>query len=237
MPWPWSSTSPPASRFAILFPGRTGSSFLVSCLASHPEVAVEGERLVRQPAEWQRRWVADLYDTPRRNPVRCVGFKTKPKDVWDLVEFGAMLRERRVRIIEMRRRNIVKLAVSHLNAKRIHAETGRWNLASDDSALAPLVAAPAALEEAVAICADAQEQVTRFVGTLGLPTLMLDYEDLLEDRASWLGRVCGFLEIEPRALSGTIEKATSDDLRSALANFDELAAHFAGTPLAAHFLT
>lgn len=237
MPWPWSSPSPPASRFAILFPGRTGSSFLVSCLASHPEVAVEGERLVRQSAEWQRRWIAEFYDTPRRSPVRCVGFKTKPKDVWDLDEFATMLRERRVRVIEMRRRNVVKLAVSHLNAKRIHAETGRWNLASDGSSLAPLHATPDALAEAIEICATAQEQVGRFVGTLGLATLALDYEDLLESRTTWLERVCGFLEIAPRPLSGAVEKATSDDLRAALANFDELAAHFAGSPLAEHFLT
>ena len=50
----------PPVRFAILFPGRTGSSFLVSCLESHPEVLAEGERLVRRSARWQERWLQFL---------------------------------------------------------------------------------------------------------------------------------------------------------------------------------
>ena len=45
----------PAIPFVILFPGRTGSSWLVSSLASHPAIHAEGERLVRMPAARQPR--------------------------------------------------------------------------------------------------------------------------------------------------------------------------------------
>ncbi|MGA1058443.1 MAG: hypothetical protein ACO3Y3_12200, partial [Phycisphaerales bacterium] len=48
-------------RFLILFPGRTGSSWLVSALQSHPDVSAEGEILVKQDAGSQRRILEERY--------------------------------------------------------------------------------------------------------------------------------------------------------------------------------
>lgn len=236
MLWP-TRKSLPRSRFAILFPGRTGSSHLVSCLSSHPAVLAEGEALVRRTPEEQRDWIAGLYDTPRAAPVTCVGFKTKPKDAWDLEAFGQMLRARQVRIISMRRQNLVKLAVSALNAKRMHAETGRWNQRAGAPRLGPLRVEPAQLEAAIESAANAQATVASFVASLALPTLELDYEGLLADERATLDRVSSFLEIERRPMTSAVEKSTEDDLRQALAEFDALAAHFAAGPHGRHFLT
>lgn len=225
----------PPCRFVVLFPGRTGSSFLISCLRSHPELLAEGEGLARKPPDEQQRWIHELYDTPRAQTCRAVGFKTKLKDVWNLEAFAGLLRARDVRVISLRRRNPVKLAVSTLNARRLHGQTGRWNRTAGVPALGPLSVTTEELAEMIDRCIAAQAEVDAFVRLLALPSTALDYEDLLEDRAEWLRGVTDFLGVAPQELHGTVEKATDDDLRVALADHDAHARHFAGTPLAAHF--
>ena len=235
MRWLWQRKLVPPVRFVILFPGRTGSSFLVSALASHPQVLVEGEQLVRRDSTRQRDWLRSYLDLPRPPAVHAVGFKTKLKDVADLEGFSHALRSRRVRVLALRRRNLVKLAVSTLNAKRIHDATGRWNLRGSDAALSPLAVQPDDLAHAIEGCAAAQREVDDYTARLGLETLVLEYEDLLADEAAWLDRVARFLGVEPRPLRGTVEKATSDDLRIALADHAMHAARFADTPYAGDF--
>jgi LPS sulfotransferase NodH len=222
-------------RFVILFPGRTGSSFLVSCLHSHPSVIVEGERLVRRSARRQQRWLRRLYDTRREPSVVAVGFKTKLKDVWSLDAFAALLRERGVRVIALRRRDVVRLAVSTINARRVLERTGRWNQHAGSLALPPLQVAPADLERMIENCIARQNELERYVADLGLRTLQLDYDDLLLDRDRWLGQVTAFLDLAPQPLHSDVVKATDDDLRRALANYDEIAAHFRGGPHASAF--
>jgi LPS sulfotransferase NodH len=222
-------------RFAILFPGRTGSSFLVSSLASHPGILVEGERLVRRPGWWQRRWIRRLYDRRRDPAIAAVGFKTKLKDVWNLDAFAAMLRARGVRIIELRRRNPVKLAVSTINARRLREQSGRWNRTGETRPLGPLAVEPADLERMVATCMARQAELAAYVGALELPTLRLDYEELLTDRDRWLARVLAFLKVSDMPLRSELLKATDDDLRRALRDYDAVAKHFAGGSYAAFF--
>ena len=217
-------------RFVILFPGRTGSSYLVSCLASHPEIVAEGERLVRQTAEWQRDWMRALYRDPKPAPVKTAGFKTKLKDVWDRGEFAALLAELDVRVITMARRNIVKLAVSTLNARRVHAATGRWNRTADSPELGPLESPATEIVGMVARCAAAQDEVLAFARTLALPSLALEYEEILADRDAFLARVTDFLGVSRHPLAGEFAKSTDDDLRRALADFDAVRAAFRGTP-------
>jgi LPS sulfotransferase NodH len=219
----------------ILFPGRTGSSYLVSCLASHPEIACEGERLVRQDAAAQQRWIRAHYTDPRGAACRAVGFKTKLKDAWDTDALVRLLDELDVRPVTLVRRNLVKLAVSTINARRIHAATGRWNNAADAPALDPIAIEPAELERQIATCATAQDEVRRLASTLRRPALALSYEDLLADRDAVLAQVVDFLGVRMLPMRHGTGKATPDDLRAALLNHDELRRHFAGTPHASDF--
>jgi hypothetical protein len=68
------------------------------------------------------------------------------------------------------------------------------------------------------------------VEDLVLPTLRLYYEDLLIDERTIFARVLSFLEVQPKPLQGGTLKNTSDDLREAISNFDELRSHYLGTP-------
>jgi LPS sulfotransferase NodH len=224
------------TRFVILFPGRTGSTYLTACLSSHPAVVAEGERLVRRSARWQERWVRRLYDRPRPRGVRAVGFKTKLKDVRDLDAFADLLRERSVRVIELGRRNLVKLAVSTLNARRLKARDDLWNRTAGTDELGPLDVAPRDLLETIRACGEAQGVVSAYVARLELATLRLEYEDLLADREAWLGRVATFLEIPARAMQGDVLKATDDDLRVAIADFETIRRALDGGPYARHLI-
>lgn len=214
----------------ILFPGRTGSSFLISCLGSHPQVVAEGERLVGIPTNEQSSWIRSYLDAPRDARVRAVGFKTKLKDVWDLGAFADLLRASRVRILLLRRRNLVKLAVSTLNARRVHAMTGRWNRGTDAPPLGPLEVDAETLASTIARCAHSQDEVDAYVRRLALPTMSLDYEELLADRVAWLRSVTDFLEVDALPLEGGFVKSTDDDLSVALADFARIRTAFRGTP-------
>ncbi len=235
MRWPWLRRPAPTSRFVILFPGRTGSSLLVSCLASHPEIEAEGERLVRLDAAEQDRWLRDHYGRARSAGIRAVGFKTKPKDVRDPAAFETLLDALDVRPIALLRRNLVKLAVSTINARRIHEATGRWNNATDAPELAPIAIEPAELERQIAACDTAQREVMLLAGRLRTPPLLLEYEDLLADRDAFLARITGFLGVRPLPMQAGTGKATPDDLRAALLNHDALREHFRGTAREADF--
>jgi LPS sulfotransferase NodH len=226
---------PPRVRFVILFPGRTGSSHLVSCLASHGEVLAEGERLVGLDAAAQSRWMTELYDSSRRGGVAAVGFKTKPKDIADRAGFLALLRARSVRVVSLTRRNLVKLAVSTINARRIKSETGRWNLASGATQLGPLTVRPEELRAEIERCSAAQLASQELAADVGGPVLTLDYDELVRDEPAWLRRATEFLELTPRPHRSTVAKATDDDLRKALADYDGLRAAFASTAWAQHF--
>lgn len=190
---------------------------------------------MRLDAEAQRRYLRSLYLDARPAPVIAAGFKTKPKDVWDLDEFARMLAELDVRVIALTRRNLVKLAVSTLNARRLHDATGRWNRTVETPAPGPLAVSAEELATTIERCAAAQAEVTSFAAACGRPVLPLDYEDLLADRERWLGSVLDFLELPRRALSGEVEKSTADDLRIALADFDGLRDRFRGTAREADF--
>lgn len=235
MRWPWSRRPAPTSRFVILFPGRTGSSLLVSCLASHPEIEAEGERLVRLDAAAQDQWLRDHYTRTRAEAIRAVGFKTKPKDVRDRAAFQSLLDALDVRPITLLRRNLVKLAVSTINARRIHEATGRWNNAAGAPELTPIAIEPEELEKQIAACDMAQREVMLLAEGLRAPALPLEYEDLLADRDAVLGRITGFLGVRPLPMQAGTGKATPDDLRSALLNHDALREHFRGTAREADF--
>jgi LPS sulfotransferase NodH len=231
--WPFienaRSRGTPPTRFVVLFPGRTGSSWLVSSLGAHPQVTAEGERLVRRSPRWQRRWVERLYERHGRD-LRAVGFKTKLKDVWDLAAFGKLLDDRSVRPIVLTRRNRVKQAVSVLNARRLRAATGRWNRRAGTAPLPAFAIAPADLDETIEACRAADDALADFVGSLRGPTLELQYEDLLADAEGCFRTVLDFLDVPPAPLTSDVVKNTDDDLCRVLSNYEALREHLAGGP-------
>ena len=219
-----------AIPFVVLFQGRTGSTFFVEALDSHPDVRCGYEEL------WGDRWdelgseaqldVARWWLAPPADRlVRATGFKTKLRDVVDPDGFAAVLEETGARVLYLKRRNLVKLAVSSLNSERARERTGDWNLYRREPAVAePLAVEPAKFLTRLAKHEGYQADLDAFVGAAARPTLTLHYEDLLVDTHGTLALAFRFLDVEPVATSGRTIKMTSDDLRDVLPNFDELRA-------------
>ena len=220
-------------RFVILFPGRAGSSYLNTMLERHPDIAMKGEVLgalraegSERQLEWTRRYL--------RGPLiwrrKATGFKTKLRDVHDPAQFGAILRAHDARVIELTRTDDLKHAVSRINARRLHAITGRWNRRPGDPSLEPAEIAPDDLEHHLRRVQIEKADIHTFVDHLGQPSLTITYEELLGSLQPTLARLFTFISVPEVTMDGTTQKNTDDDLARAVPNLPELRAHFRGTP-------
>lgn len=225
----------PVTPFVILFEGRTGSTYLVEALDRHPEVRARKEvfaslRNQGWLAEHQVEWLEEyLGGPPEEEGIRAVGFKTKLRDVLDPEETARVLEEVGASAIVLLRRNRIKHLVSVFNAMRLHEETGDWNLYADGGSLPPLEIDPERFDEWLQARERQREELEGYVERLALPTLRLTYEDLLLEEGAFFEQLFDFLGVAPRPVEGEARKATSDDLREALANFEELRARYEGT--------
>ena len=222
--------------FVVIFEGRSGSTFLVESLDSHPLILALREEFARIhtrvkdgkiPIEAQVRWLQEFWDKPRAG-VNAVGFKTKHRDILDPDTFARVLKERNARIIQLARANRIKLVVSLLNGIHLHSETGDWNRYEGghaDPVEVPLDEFDHWLEKVD----KRKDNCARYVRSLELPTLELVYEDLLAQPHAVYERVLQFLDVPQHALEAQTRKNTSDDLREAVLNFDALRARYEGT--------
>jgi hypothetical protein len=135
----------------------------------------------------------------------------------------------------MRRRNHVKAVVSRINARRLHEASGNWNLYREEDRMPPLELDPQEFDAFLQERALSEAALGEYVEGLGLPTLVLDYEELLRSRSESLHRVLDFLNVKPMNLDGATLKHTSDDLRQVVVNFEDLRRRYAGTPYAPMF--
>lgn len=217
---PWLRRQPVGTRFLILFPGRTGSSWLIDGLSRHPRIQAEGEILVGRSRSEQRAEFARLYEGRGRRAA--VGFKTKLKDVADLDLLRSCIREHELVVFLMRRRDLLRLAISRINARRLHAVTGHWNVRASDH---PVRRADVAVGELVDALADSRADVERlddFIASSGVRPCEIEYADILAEPEAVFARVQSVLGVDHRPLASTVVKNTSQDLASAVGNIDEL---------------
>lgn len=223
------------SPFIILFVERDGSTYLTSLLISHPGVKAVYERfaVMRQKGtsgEDQLAWARKFWARPFFGKVGAIGFKTKLVDVLDLDGLADLMLELRVTTIQMHRNNTVKAVVSRMNARRLHEESGNWNLYREKDRMPPMEIDFDAFDRQLQERKQAEAELARFVDRLALPTIDVSYESLLADRDDTLLRVFDALGVPPHAVRSKTIKHTSDDLRDVILNFDELKARYAGTP-------
>ncbi len=222
--------------FVLLFEGRTGSTHLIRSLDLHPRVRAMDERLssilhLRLGARTQHLWASWALRWTWLGRYDACGFKTKFRDVADPAGFAQLLKARGATVIHMRRRNQIKLVVSVLNASRLRDATGKWNLEAEADRL-PAFEIKIDVFKRLLEARETRDRVLEdYIGGLGLEVVAIDYEDLLADEQGVFDRVFRALGVEPIKIerAGVI-KGTSDDLRKAVVNFDELRASFAGTP-------
>jgi len=168
--------------FVIFLQGRTGSTFLVECLDSHPRIQCDTERLVgfrKHGADKQLQWSSQYLDRSGKCDLGAVGFKTKLEDVLDPKRFTLLLQQLDARILVTQRRNIVKLIVSWFNSERIYDATGDWNVYDNVLPHEPMLVDPQEFDSRLKSVVDGKERLDNFVQGLGLQSLSVDYENLL----------------------------------------------------------
>lgn len=218
--------------FVIFFQGRSGSTYLSEALDSHPDIHCEMERLVglrRSGAEAQMAWIHDFLTGNQYNDVSAIGFKTKLDDVLDQKGLANLLRGIRARIILLSRLNVVKMVVSWFNSERLYEMTGAWNQYPPASALGAFDIDLEKFDRRLGLVLHGKARLESYVHSLNLPLIQVCYEDLLINEHRTLTPVCKFLDVEPLPLRGECIKATSDDLRKVITNFDALHRLYQGT--------
>ena len=186
-------------------------------------------------------------------PARACGFKFKhriqkilfPEILPELATFGADLR-----LIVLSRQNVLKQAISKQNMRRIvetgaaprnHANLMVTKNARENPQTRVGFATPFQLDVPAAIqyARQLQREQDAFEGTVqelcrqGVKHVRrVRYEQLLSDESNLLKSIFAWLDVDPEVeVEAFTRKATDDDLRRALANYDELARAVDGTDL------
>lgn len=219
------------SFFVVLFQGRSGSSWLIEALNSHPQIEAIGEKMAALHgggAVAQNRWLEGYF--AQRPPARSVlGFKTKLSDVIDVPGFAGRLVHSDCAVIWLDRTNLVKQAVSWLLADKLYEQYKVHNIYDSTDRLPPSRLDAAELLRRTVALDRGQSQLARFVEGLNLPTLRIRYEDLLEDSGSVFDSAQTFLRVERCRLTASLVKATPDSLAAAISNLEEVEETLRGT--------
>ncbi len=226
---------PQVTCFVMFIVGRVGSNFLTSSMNAHPNVMALNETLMDMTAEQQREWTLRFLTPPLVSRKGAIGFKIKPVQLADRAGYAQLLRAQKPKIIHIWRRNRIKSVISHLNGKRLEKATGMWNLYDESRRLPPFEVDFAEFERALRNREQTDRESADYVSSLGLPTLSITYEEMLQDINAVLARTFEFLNVAPLPVKPSTFKATSDDLREVITNFDALRARYAGTEYEAMF--
>jgi LPS sulfotransferase NodH len=241
----------PASRFVIFAAPRTGSNWLCSLLDSHPEVLCHHEIFNPEGIFYSvslRSGELDLgtVEERDRDPAavlerlwqesfgrRWVGFKLNRDQ--DPRAFALVLADPGIRKILIKRRNRIRTFLS----ERVALATGEWESypwSNVTDRKVRITVDPEALRAHVARNEQYFRGLEDRLRETDQPCLEVTYEALTD--VDEQARILSFLDLElpPEGLRGATRKQGSRDLRDAIANFEPLARHLAGTELAAELL-
>ena len=217
------------TRFAILFQGRSGSSWLTAHLDAHPQINAFPECLdsFEHRRDYQRKWLDEFYyRLPNKNPaIRCLGFKTKLSSIVHPPDFKEFFEREQVKVIHLYRANPVHLAISIVRANRLRNATGRSNLYDASNRLGPVEISVDEFKSALGRSRKYQE-LQEFVDLLEVPKISIEYEELRNDFKNCLKRIHRFLGVVHVLTEADIWKNTPTDLSQAVSNLNELQAAF-----------
>ncbi|MEM9412493.1 MAG: hypothetical protein AAGA30_15370 [Planctomycetota bacterium] len=217
----------PPVRYVMLFPGRTGSTYLTDHMANHPEIVANYEILSQHQESWaeQEQFLQEMIGTPRRRSIQAIGFKTKLRSVLDQEEFERHLVKNKYHIIHLTRSNPLKFVVSIVRAELLRQQNGSSNLIdSQHPELGPTVIPLADFAKAKTRLRR-HHRLTQVIDRLNLPTMNFAYEDLLKNEQAALRKVWGFLGVRSIVTTGRTRKNTPGNLRNAVTNLDEIIDH------------
>ena len=236
-----SSDSP--VRAMILTTQRTGSTFLVGCLGSHPKISCITELLVGAHLEppaifrtsrvltkasrfvlgggWYPKRAIRRYYASTDKPVRV--FKAMYNQISNWPTLNYLRRAEDIRIVHLSRRNLLKMHVSRLLMPT------RRNTIWEPHTTEPLPPVQIRVDPARALeqMRRARAQYDHFESVFASHRrLPLVYEELIENqrlRPAEVRRICAFLGVDPHPMCSAFIKLNPESLRAMVTNYGELA--------------
>lgn len=224
-------------RFMLLMPwGRVGSNLLMSILRQSENIKLASEYLnrLRTPDE-QIAWLKDFYEFSAADPSKPhIGSKQNRRAIVDLEGVKHIMAQHSVRIVRLRRDNVVKSAISQMRgvayserAKQNGGEA-RWYMKGAEEPLGPIRVDPDLLLKRIGFMDTAQRDLMAAFP----PDAVLDieYEEINANLANVIERLRGYLDLPQTPYQVDHTKLTPDDLSAAVSNPDEVRSALAGTP-------
>jgi len=242
------------ARFIMLMPGRTGSSYIIERMDSHPNIIAKGEIFgggdVTEDISRVRRKLTSLYKKRYPGEILATGYKTKLYGNTSPVYADVPLFKKVIsseigidKCIILLRHNVVKQAVSRLRTEALKKEmtqnngSDKWNIRQEQDKVAKCRLPPADIDTWIRKYEKENNEIRAFGESLGVDTLVLYYEDLMLDPDSLMLSIFGFLDVPKVQTASTLIKHTNDDLSTMIENFDELLENYRGTPYEEMFLS
>jgi LPS sulfotransferase NodH len=246
--------------YMITCPARTGSTMLVHLLRSHPEICSHSEvfspnRIVGITGTYLKKsreqpdFLEGLLRERERDPVKflykivldlqgkkIVGFKLK-HDELVLPEYKVLRDEIAndldFRIIHLRRENLLRRFLSHYVANRITHTTFRVQGQPPIAEVPPVRLDPIECQRDFETTLKRQAEFRELF--IRHRSFSLSYEEMVAGDAEKMAGMLSFLGVSQRELTTTTRKLGNDDLRSTIANFEELRSYFASGPFSKFF--
>ncbi|HZS40477.1 MAG TPA: hypothetical protein VFF06_26780 [Polyangia bacterium] len=239
------------SRFVLLAHARSGSQLLLTALNQHPRVLAQSELLHHDEATRRRdhraadgSWYLDgedgaafvrkiLAPRPDRDAIGFKLFYEAAQEGAARSAWQALAEDRELRVVHLERarrlESLVSLALAIASSEwMLHRAEGRAPRERE-----PIRLSPGRVQRYL----DRLERDQRRALSLlaGRPRLDLEYTQLVERYPETIAAVFEFLGVSAHPVEQLLVKQATRPLHEQLANFDELARHFAGTPYARHF--
>lgn len=233
------------TKAIILASQRSGSTFLQDCLTTHPQVHSVGELLIDGGSNV---YVPDLILGSRLvtktyrfavsgawNPTRLMTrffesggppvkvFKAMYNHIANPWTLGYLRKHTEIRILHLRRHNMLKQYVSHLLLARKRVK--KWEPHAFEPL--PVVTTEVEPEAALEYLRKAREMYEYYDGVFSRhQRLPLVYEEMIDGQAlrEDVGRaICDFLGVTRVAMKSRLLKMNPDNLHEMVTNYDELA--------------
>lgn len=250
------------TRFLLVGPARSGTTMVERLLQSHPHVVSFGELFNYEKILWGYGDFHVRFNTPEmhafRNSrpdlfldrvfaaaddpkVKAVGFKMvyghieKFKKISKNLLLKKLLSIPDLRVVKIRRENVLKLYVSLLVAKKRAEKDMTFNAYR-----------PQDVETRVTVAVD-PEEFSNFVKRTEIneyrydryfqdkETIEIRYEDVVGNRAKEMGKVMHFLGVEQRPLRLQTFKVRQKPVSEVVENYQDLERKFRGTSFEKYF--
>ena len=223
VPYTDSGRMPTAIYFVIAFVGRSGSSYLQGLLDSHRDARCLGEIFWSFDADPARQPVREfLNDTVHSTNRHVSGFKFGNMHILKHPEVKDVMNEYEYRVIHLSRRNRVDQYIS----MRLAQLNELWRSDQGVFRVQSFTADFEHMDYYLKLIEEHDRLISEYI--CGFPTKKIDYEDLVGSNGYF--PVLDFLELERMKLQSPFLKQRSGSQRDALLNFDEVLAHYKGTP-------